>query len=185
MPLPAELQELLATPQLPELGPASRPGILKPNDITRRLEALLPQGLSREQRELVRALMLLWHDDLDGAHQLAQAVDDPDGAFVHGIMHRREPDYGNAAYWFRRVGQHPAFPEIARRAGQFLEGKGQKRLQQKLTPGGKWDPFAFVDACAEASGATESGAQAAVLRDVQKIEFEVLLEWLFGVERKS
>jgi hypothetical protein len=39
---------------------------------------------------------------------------------VHAIMHRREPDPWNSKYWWRRVGAHPCFPELARRAGAFL-----------------------------------------------------------------
>jgi hypothetical protein len=53
-------------------------------------------------------LLALWHDargDWDGAHRLAQDVDDQSGAWVHAYLHRKEGDPGNAAYWYHRAGQ--------------------------------------------------------------------------------
>ena len=60
-----------------------------------------PAGLSD-------VLKALWHDghgDWDAAHQIAQDVPDPDGAWVHAYLHRKEGDAGNAAYWYRRAAQ--------------------------------------------------------------------------------
>jgi hypothetical protein len=54
------------------------------------------------------ALVALWHDakgDWDGAHRVAQDVDDERGAWVHAYLHRKEGDASNAAYWYRRAGQ--------------------------------------------------------------------------------
>lgn len=54
------------------------------------------------------ALVALWHDaknDWDRAHEVAQAVEDADGAWVHAYLHRKEGDEGNAAYWYRRAGK--------------------------------------------------------------------------------
>ena len=53
-------------------------------------------------------LLALWHDakgDWDKAHQLAQDVDDKDGAWVHAYLHRKEGDLSNAAYWYQQAGQ--------------------------------------------------------------------------------
>ena len=47
-------------------------------------------------------LIALWHDgrgDWDAAHQVAQEIDDPTGAWVHAYLHRKEGDAANAAYW--------------------------------------------------------------------------------------
>ena len=57
------------------------------------------------------ALLALWHDgrgDWARAHTIAQDVEDPDGAWVHAYLHRKEGDNGNAAYWYRRAGKPPA-----------------------------------------------------------------------------
>jgi len=53
-------------------------------------------------------LQALWHDghgDWNTAHEVAQDVPDPDGAWVHAYLHRKEGDAGNAAYWYRRASQ--------------------------------------------------------------------------------
>src|SRR5260221_560356 len=111
---------------LPELGPGPRAGVRTEADLNRELLAVAEfAGLSGEQREMARALVLLWHDHLEAAHVIAQGIESADGAFVHGIVHRREPDYGNAKYWFRRVGEHPVFQEIAKRVGALLDSKGE------------------------------------------------------------
>jgi len=54
------------------------------------------------------ALLALWwdgHGDWQAAHEIAQDIDDADGAWVHGYLHRKQGDAGNAAYWYRRAGR--------------------------------------------------------------------------------
>lgn len=41
--------------------------------------------------------------ELDRSHDLSQQLKTPQGSFLHGVMHRREGDYGNAKYWFHRA----------------------------------------------------------------------------------
>jgi hypothetical protein len=57
------------------------------------------------------------HDYLDASHELSQSIEGQgrraDGDYWHAIMHRREPDYSNAKYWFRHVGSHPIFAALA------------------------------------------------------------------------
>ena len=55
---------------------------------------------------LAPVLVALWHDargDWEKAHDVAQGVPDPDGAWVHAYLHRKERDQANAAYWYRRA----------------------------------------------------------------------------------
>jgi hypothetical protein len=57
------------------------------------------------------ALLALWWDargDWNRAHELAQDVAGPDGAWVHAYLHRQVGDLENAGYWYRRAGRSVA-----------------------------------------------------------------------------
>jgi len=72
-------------------------------------------------------LQSLWHEakgDWNMAHELAQDVNTPEGAWVHGYLHLREGDRSNASYWYRQANQTmPATP---------LEGEWEKIVRQLL-----------------------------------------------------
>ena len=151
------IEELLNTPSVPELGPGVRKGVESEAALNARLEPLLAKA-PKEAAELIRGTVLLWHDHLEAAHTIAQGIETADGSYLHAIMHRREPDYSNAKYWFQRVGKHPCFARLAE-----LE-RGSAFVKR-----GEWDPFAFVDACEREPG---SGA----LRELQAEEIRLLLD---------
>ncbi len=53
----------------------------------------------------LHAAAYVYFDDLDGAHHQLQALEgQPYPDYLHGIIHRREGDFWNADYWFRRAG---------------------------------------------------------------------------------
>jgi hypothetical protein len=157
--------------------PQTRVGTLSVRELETRLEpAFRATGISASNQSLIRSALLLWHDNLDASHSISQDLHSSDGSFLHGIMHRREPDYGNAKYWFQRVGNHAGYPEIARRVGAFLTEKGASQLKGDLVPAGKWDAMAMVDACEAAAGRRGTEEQRTLLREIQRIEFTVLLE---------
>lgn len=169
-----EYKKLLAG-DLPELGPGPRPGVLPHAALTASLDTLLAKsGLPAVSRDLIRALILLWHDRLDAAHVIAQGIENTDGSFVHGIVHRREPDYSNAEYWFRRVHDHSTYPKLADRTQKILAG--DKSLEQEILPRNEWDPFGFIRQCANAAKLPATHARVDMLRKIQGIETEVLLE---------
>lgn len=181
-PLP-NFARLLQTAELPELGPGPRAAVRPAAELNRELDReLSDSALKAETADLVRALVLLWHDHLEPAHVLAQAVSNRDGSYVHAILHRREPDYGNAKYWFRRVGAHSCYDLLAARAAGLLREPAAEALARKILPRGQWDAFAFVDACEAAvqQPGASGGNAARCPREVQALEFRVLLDYLAG-----
>ena len=101
------------------------------------------------------------------SHQVAQDLDTPEGSFWHAVLHRREPDAGNAKYWFRRVGPHPIFAELATAALALGYGDGPT-----------WDAARFVDDCERHR---DTGTEIeATLKAVQAKEWELLFAWCWG-----
>src|SRR5262245_63172112 len=101
--------------RLPALGPGTPDESVRP-----KLKALaLNRSLAGAKivdfvaSRCVLSGLWLWHDFLDESHRLSQDIDTVEGSYWHAIMHRREPDYGNAKYWFRRVEQHEIFDQLA------------------------------------------------------------------------
>jgi hypothetical protein len=176
-----DLEKLITDFPLADLGPGRRAGALSEVELRQRLTPLLAsRDLGGRRMELIRALLLLWHDQLEPAHEIAQGIPTPDGSFVHAIMHRREPDYANAKYWWRKTGPHPALPELARRVETGLRAAGAEELAGRLIPAGAWDAFAFVDCVAAAGG---DRRQTALLQQVQRLETLVLLECFLAPAR--
>jgi len=96
----AALWNLLRTPELPELDQRSRAGVVPCRQLEVRLRSLCAElGLGPETTERVLAAGLLYHDHHNEAHDLVQDMTDPEGAVIHAIVHRREPDFWNARYW--------------------------------------------------------------------------------------
>jgi len=123
--------------------------------------------------------LLLWNDDLESSHVLCQQIKTPTGSYWHGIMHRREPDFGNSKYWFHRVADHPAFSTLAEKAAAYLSGldDGYSRSWAGEIQAKNWDPFQFVDRCEDAVRGSEPQAIVGLLEKVQVIEIENLLDW--------
>ncbi|HVR76390.1 MAG TPA: hypothetical protein VMT52_18825 [Planctomycetota bacterium] len=126
----------------------------------------------RNMAGAVRAGLLLLADRMDESHELSQGIKTPEGSYWHGILHRREPDYSNAKHWFRHVGDHPVFVELAR-APSESSGEAGPALREAAR-NGKWDPFRFIDLCEECV----TGARPLLreeLEAIQEREMDLLL----------
>lgn len=131
----------------------------------------------REMADLCLAAAWLLADDLDASHRISQQYETPSGSFWHGIMHRREVDFDNAKYWFRRVGEHPVFSAIGEAARQLASAAAPSPMRDKVLNSAGWDPFLFVDLCAqcERSGAKNS-AETQLCRQIAQAEWELLFQ---------
>jgi hypothetical protein len=121
----------------------------------------------------------LMYDHLDESHTISQSIDTPTGSYWHAIMHRREGDFDNAKYWFRRVGTHPVFMPLAAAARELAgeSAAGADRIVKLLTDADAWDPYLFVDLCAAAVRGASPAAQ--LCRSVQQRECLLLFDFCF------
>ncbi|WP_437193715.1 hypothetical protein [Planctomicrobium sp. SH527] len=164
---------------LPRLAPQSRsvkPAILK------RIDQL---GGTEVSGVAFRSGLMLLLDDLDGSHELSQSVEGVGhlhlGDYWHAIMHRREPDYFNAKYWFRRIGQHPLFDELGTLAKNVLGNTRDSEAsdwQKKLTSRG-WNSTGFVELC-EAVARDEQSPLGIAARQIQLLEMLLLLRFCWA-----
>jgi hypothetical protein len=136
----------------------------------------------REDVTALRAGLLQMNDALARSHALAQAIEGRGlhraGDYWHAIMHRREPDYANARYWFRHVGAHPMHSELASHSSRILAECDYEEVaqwQSRLGLPGHWDSAAFVDLC-ELAAADETGPLGQVARRIQWTEMLLLLK---------
>lgn len=166
----------LLVERLPELGPGS------PNQAARLQLAALSvesafgdcQVTNEDAARSCLAALWLCHDCLNESHRLSQEIISLEGNYWHGIMHRREPDYGNAKYWFRCVPQHAIFEPLATAARALaaqapLDGPAEF-LAAQIT----WDAARFVDLC-EAIGRGRSACES-LARQIARAEWQLLFD---------
>ena len=157
----------------------ARAGTKSLEELTAQMDAILanPQ-LDRRYCALARAAVLLWHDHFDAAHELAQDVEGPDGSLVHGIIHRREPDFSNARYWFRRVGTtHPSFECVTGKVKIAFMGMRADLIARQIIPYDKWSPMGFIEFVEDAAR-REDAAYDNLMRQIQAAEFYCFLSTL-------
>ena len=124
----------------------------------------------------IRSLLLLWNDALDASHDISQGLHDGDGSYLHGVMHRREPDYSNGKYWFRNVGTHPLFPAVLSAAQEEVARVEVGAVQEPIASMQAWDPFVFIDLCEASDRGRLDDEARACLERIQVREFEILFE---------
>jgi hypothetical protein len=124
----------------------------------RLLAALAPEPLGLSLRavdigdwELLCGGVLYAADCLGKAHELFQNSDSFEGAYWHGMLHRREGDFSNALYWIRRAGRVPALGGMA-----------------------GFSPTSFIAECEAAAARREEPPR---LLETQRREWEALMFW--------
>jgi hypothetical protein len=111
-------------------------------------QAFAPHPI-RDHDMAIACLAGLWlfHNRLEESHRISQGIENASGSYWHGLMHRREPDFDNAKYWFRRVGKHPVFAPLRPAAAELAAQAAQEPSARFLMTQQDWDPFSFIDLC--------------------------------------
>ena len=131
---------------------------------THLVEKLINDADLHNRPELCAGLWL-YIDQLDRSHTISQQIESPTGSFWHAIMHRREGDFSNSKYWYRRIGKHPAMGHIDIPGGSAAAG----------TSIGNYDPFHFVDRVESAHRKGRDHNPELVA--LQRREWKRLFEW--------
>jgi hypothetical protein len=114
----------------------------------------------------------LYFSCFEEAHEVAQGDPSPEGSFWHAILHRQEPDSGNSAYWFRRVGSHPVYPALVDESAAIVT----RYPEAEFRPSVKWDPFGFILFCERARQQPGSPSEQVAL-EIQRVEWQLLFDY--------
>ena len=162
-------------PVLPALAPAEQRLPAWKESLVRQAESLIGKPVrSRTDLVALQAGLLQMADHLTASHEHSQSIEGRGkrqaGDYWHAINHRREPDYGNAKYWFRHVGRHPLLKDLAEvvpaLAGEFTDSVQVKA--HALVEGGVLDPFRFVDLVSDACRR----------KDRELVQFAERVQWI-------
>lgn len=114
---------------------------------------------------LVRAGLFYRFDAIDEAHRIVQDDDSELAAYWHGMIHRREGDFDNARYWFRRAGTLPVFVALHQEAAS---------LSANMAKQFSWEPYLFTALCEQEKFGDDTLTRELVA--LQKLEFDLLFE---------
>lgn len=175
-PVSAAVAALLHSAPVNDLGPGQP---VKAQQ--RALEALMPEGLVapqtlRRREQAMAAIAGLWlrYDFLDESHRISQDLHHASGSYWHGIMHRRECDFGNAKYWFHRVGEHSVYVPLHTAARELANAAKAIGPAAFLLKDASWNADAFVDLCQKSL--RESAPWHALCVEIQQREWELLFD---------
>jgi hypothetical protein len=150
------------------------------------LKALTPESLAasavlHDRQMALACIAALWlrHDYADQSHGISQSLDMLEGSYWHGILHRREPDFGNARYWMRRVGTHAIYGPLLAGARQLTAEAKPASAAAFLLEQTVWDPGRFIDLCEDALD--DSPPLHTLVKRIQGLEWELLFDHCFGL----
>lgn len=106
------------------------------------------------------------------SHEIAQSMRSAEGSYWHALVHRAEPDEDNAKYWFRQLGTHEIFSELAEKARPLAAN----RHFAGFSVGDVWSPEAFLRFCTEASRKPDSEADW-LAREIHTLECRLLFHY--------
>jgi hypothetical protein len=115
---------------------------------------------------LARAGLLYLIDAIDESHRIVKDVPGDESAYWHGMIHRREGDFDNARYWFRRAGVLPVFGELHAAAAKICPSMAAQM---------NWDPYLFTGLCEQEKFGDRDHHDELV--GLQRPEFDTLFDY--------
>ena len=145
-------------------------------DARRELARFQPRDLFPDHKDPAAPMAGLWlyFSCFEEAHRLIDHPRTPDGVYWHAILHRREPDDGNAAYWFRKLGKHPMFEPLAMESRKIVAASPKVEFRV-----GHWDPYSFIAHCDRARKQPGT-VQEKVAMEIQRVEWQLLFDHCAG-----
>ena len=121
---------------------------------------------------LVRGALFYAADALDAGHRIFQDAPGDLGSYWHGMMHRREGDFDNARYWFRRAGKLPNFDRMHGAAAN---------LSPNMAKQNSWDAYLLTGMCEQAKFGDRDAIPECV--KLQRVEFDGMLDYTWRQSR--
>lgn len=117
----------------------------------------------------------LWFDDLDESHKIAQELVTATGSLWHAILHRREGDFSNAKYWYRRCETH----HVNKMMGAVVSSlagdlASDPAVAHAIHEG--WNPSGFVDLVQAVKNKPSDPRYELAVR-IQRAEWEALFNY--------
>ncbi len=168
---------LLSGDRLCELGPG-HPNKAAHEDLEALRRADLVEDVKdADMADCCLAGLWLWHDFLDRSHDFSQEIHSNSGSYWHAIMHRREPDYSNSKYWYRRVGDHEIFADLQECVIELGQAHSLSGEAAEFASNDQLDPYAFVDLC-QSVARGRSDAKSFCL-EVARCEWQLLFDYCY------
>jgi len=130
---------------------------------------------SVEFADAARSGLFLYVSCLEDCHAIAQEIGSTTGSYWHGIMHRQEPDFSNAGYWFHRVKNHEVFPALQQASLEILKDNPAPFARQ-LRSESTWNPFRFIELCQVVYHSPDPAMEQS-LKEIQRAEWQLLFEY--------
>ena len=166
MSLPVEIKKFID--ESPISLVASKGGPLSIAEIKSFYESEIePQVNDKKFGELLYGGLLMAQDYIWEAHEIVQDYPDVEASWWHAFMHRMEGDYGNAGYWYRKVGQPAAFDSLL----SAVQELAFETSADQILSWNEWDSFRLnkmID--------SSSGHMREELHDIHRLECLLLIK---------
>ena len=146
-----------------EGGPLSLSEIQKFYD-----DELVPLVKNKRYGRICLAALMFAQDYIWEGHEIVQDYPELEASWWHAFMHRMEGDYGNSAYWYRRVGEPAEYVGFFEAVKKLELDSGISSIQDASS----WDPFVFNGLIDRYRNTSEES-----LKKVHELEFN----FLFGL----